>query len=289
MENNKKIGLPSSKPPVSISRKKKLTSDMKELYLRRKAHRESLALENEDIKDANRRYYGNPQSMDIRLDNLSTLADKYGVENITTHKKGRSYYRPETKTISINEGQYITSDVELTRRSHRRRHNWEGTALKRGMNKDVVEYYTPDWVWSKLKQFIPNDKVIWEPFRKDTVESCRSADCLRELGYNVVNPLCDFFENDYGDIVVSNPCFKDKRKVVEKLFQMNKPFMLLLPAFIISTKYFVKWFKNIKDTQLIVMSDRIDYIREDKKRSRCAFHTMVMCWKLNLKERIIFL
>lgn len=160
---------------------------------------------------------------------------------------------------------------------------------KSKLKKEVVEYYTPDWVWKQLYEYIPKDKIIWEPFRKDTKESCRSADCLRELGFNVVNPLCDFFSNDYGEIIVSNPPFKFKKKIVQKLFDIGKPFMLLLPAFIISTKYFVKWLKNIKDTQLIIMSDRIDYIREDKKKSRCAFHSVVLCWKINLKERVIFI
>ena len=83
---------------------------------------------------------------------------------------------------------------------------------KSKLKKEVVEYYTPDWVWKQLYEYIPKDKIIWEPFRKDTKESCRSADCLRELGFNVVNPLCDFFSNDYGEIIVSNPPFKFKKK-----------------------------------------------------------------------------
>ena len=49
----KRLGLPKISP-----RRKNLREGMKEIYLRRKAHRESLALENEDIKAANKRYYG---------------------------------------------------------------------------------------------------------------------------------------------------------------------------------------------------------------------------------------
>ena len=138
MENNKKIGLPSSKPPVSISRKKKLTSDMKELYLRRKAHRESLALKNEDIKAANKRYYGNPQDMDIRLENLSTLADRYGVENIKSTKKRRSYYNPLTKTIGISEKSRIHSNVSTDR--HRNPINWRERGDMPLGQTELVEY-----------------------------------------------------------------------------------------------------------------------------------------------------
>ena len=60
------------------------------------------------------------------------------------------------------------------------------------LDNEKVEYYTPEWVWDLLKPFIPN-KVIWECFRNENLLSTKSADYLRELGFEVVNPLCDFF------------------------------------------------------------------------------------------------
>lgn len=155
------------------------------------------------------------------------------------------------------------------------------------MNK--IEYYTPDWVWDYLKPFIPKDKVIWEAFRSDDVMSCQSANYLRSLGFDVVNPLCDFFENDYGDICVSNPPFKDKKEVMERLFKLNKPFILILPNIILNTKYFIEWAKNDKDIQIIILPKRVDFIKKDNSESRATFHTLTICYKINLSERIIFL
>ena len=36
---------------------------------------------------------------------------------------------------------------------------------KSKLKKEVVEYYTPDWVWKQLYEYIQKDKIIWEPFR----------------------------------------------------------------------------------------------------------------------------
>tara|TARA_R110002020_G_scaffold461567_1_gene680534 strand:+ start:918 stop:1412 length:495 start_codon:yes stop_codon:yes gene_type:complete len=157
------------------------------------------------------------------------------------------------------------------------------------LDKNKIEYYTPHWVWDCLKPFIPKDKVIWEAFRSDDEMSCHSANYLRELGFDIVNPLCDFFENDYGDICISNPPFKDKKEVMERLFKLNKPFMLILPNIILNTKYFIEWAKNDKDIQIIVLPKRVDFIKKDNSFSKSTFHTLTICYKMNLPERITFL
>ena len=89
------------------------------------------------------------------------------------------------------------------------------------------EYYTPKKAWEQIKQFIPKDKIIWEAF--GTNPSIHSARYLRELGFNVITTDEDFFEEDKGDIVVSNPPYnkkeKLKQKVLERLVSLNKPFI----------------------------------------------------------------
>jgi hypothetical protein len=155
------------------------------------------------------------------------------------------------------------------------------------LNSDNIEYYTPDWVWDCLEDYIPKNKVIWEAFRNDCELSCQSASYLRDIGFEVVNPHCDFFENNYGDIVVSNPPFKLKKQVMERLFTLNKPFMLVLPNIILNTLYFIEWAKNDEDIQIIILPKRVDFIKPDGK-VKCVIHTLVICWKMNLKDRIIF-
>jgi hypothetical protein len=155
------------------------------------------------------------------------------------------------------------------------------------LDSNRVEYYTPKWVWECVKQYIPNDKVIWEAFRDRSEASCRSATYIRELGFEVENPLCDFFENNYGDICVSNPPFKRKKEVMERLFQLEKPFMLILPQIILNTCYFSKWAKADRDIQIIVLPKRVDFYdpNGDKK---VVIHTLIVCWRMNLDDSLIW-
>ena len=55
------------------------------------------------------------------------------------------------------------------------------------------EYYTPKWVWDCLKQYIPPNKTIWEAFCCDDPESRKSAEYLKELGFDVICNGEDFF------------------------------------------------------------------------------------------------
>ena len=63
------------------------------------------------------------------------------------------------------------------------------------------DYMTPKSAWDNIKQYIPRDKVIWEAFYGNG----ESGRYLRELGFNTIHEEIDFFENDKGEIVCSNP------------------------------------------------------------------------------------
>jgi hypothetical protein len=156
------------------------------------------------------------------------------------------------------------------------------------INSDKVEYYTPTWVWDCLASYIPKDKVIWEAFRCDDELSTKSAEYLRTLGFQVVNPLCDFFENDYGDIVVSNPPYNKKKEVIKRLIELDKPFILILPNIILNTLYFIELAKNNKDIAVGILPRRVDFIKREGGKSACTFHTLVISYKI-FKERLIFL
>lgn len=154
------------------------------------------------------------------------------------------------------------------------------------LNSNNIEYYTPKWVWDVLNKYIPEGKTIWEPFRNEHPLSCKSADNLRLLGHDVLNPLCDFFENNYGDIVVSNPPFNKKKEVMERLFSLNKPFILVLPNIILNTLYFIKWLKEDKDLQIIILPKRVDFIKPDNEK-KMVIHTLIVAWRFNLDDKLI--
>lgn len=69
----------------------------------------------------------------------------------------------------------------------------------------------------------------------------------------------DFFTyepSDY-DVIVSNPPFSMKDKVLERLYQLNKPYAILLPLNSLQGK---KRFPYLKDSiQLLSFDERIEY------------------------------
>ena len=71
-------------------------------------------------------------------------------------------------------------------------------------------YFTRKKAWEDIESFIPRDKVIWEAFFHPL---SNSGNHLTDMGFNVVSSDVDFFTEDKGDIVISNPAFPLKKEV----------------------------------------------------------------------------
>ena len=152
------------------------------------------------------------------------------------------------------------------------------------------DYMTPKSAWEQIKDLIPADKVIWEPFYGDG----KSGEYLRELGYDVIhNPNEDFFEHDKGDIIVSNPPFTKKKDIFSRLIELDKPFIIISSQNLIFTQYFQNIMKD-KKLQLIVPRKRIQFIKISNGEyidtgNKCNFDCFYYCYKLGLKNDINFL
>jgi hypothetical protein len=154
------------------------------------------------------------------------------------------------------------------------------------------DYMTPFSAWDNIKQFIPKDKVIYEAFYGDG----ESGEHLKKLGFNVIHEPIDFFENDKGDIVVSNPPFSKVPEVLTRLKELNKPFILIMPSSKINTQYFRKLFSDSVDPiQIIIPRRRIQFEKKvDGKtpndwKSDCNFDCFYYCWKMGLVRDITWL
>lgn len=96
-------------------------------------------------------------------------------------------------------------------------------------------------------KYVPKDKIIWCPFDEEWSAFYKR---LKEEGYNVVRSSLkdgqDFFtyEPDKWDIIVSNPPFSNKDKVLERLYSFEKPFAILLPLNSLQGKTRFKFFKQ---------------------------------------------
>lgn len=153
------------------------------------------------------------------------------------------------------------------------------------------DYMTPKSAWENIKQFIPTDKVIYEPFYGDG----KSGEYLRQLGFTVIHEPIDFFENDLGDIIVSNPPFSKSKEVLKRLKDLDKPFILILPSSKINTSYFSDLFGSDKKLQIIIPRKRIHFEKhvngETPKdwKNACNFDCFYYCYKMNLKNDITWL
>jgi hypothetical protein len=149
------------------------------------------------------------------------------------------------------------------------------------------DYMTPKYAWDNIKQFIPNEKVIWEAFYGDG----KSGDNLQELGFNVIHEPIDFFNNDTlpeYDLICSNPPFSLSKEVLNRLYELDKPFILIFPSSKINTQYVRKW--SDKGIQIIIPRKRIQFIKNGTElENKCNFDCFYYCYKMNLEKDIIWL
>jgi len=120
-------------------------------------------------------------------------------------------------------------------------------------------YMTPKHAWEAVQQFIPKDKVIWEAFSGNG----NSSKFLTELGFEVVCKEEDFFEVDYGDIIVTNPPFSKKKEVFTRLKELDKPFLIICPCSMITAQYFRNLFFKDEHIQIIIPRRRIHFVKTD--------------------------
>jgi hypothetical protein len=152
------------------------------------------------------------------------------------------------------------------------------------------DYMTPRYAWENIIEYIPKDKIIWEAFYGDG----KSGKYLEELGCNVIHKPIDFFENNEGDIIVSNPPFSKSKEIFKRLKELDKPFILILPSSKINTQYVRELYKNA-GLQIIIPIKRIHFEkliegeRPKNWKNACNFDCFYYCYKINLKSDIIWL
>ena len=155
------------------------------------------------------------------------------------------------------------------------------------------DYMTPKYAWEDIKKYILKDKVIWECFYGDGA----SGKILKDMGYNVIHEPIDFFKEDKGEILLSNPPFSKKKEVLTRLKELGKPFIMIMPSSTINTQYFRKLYSNNKSPlQIIIPRKRIAFTKkingktpEGWKGTPPNFDCFYYCWKMNLPRDILWL
>lgn len=156
------------------------------------------------------------------------------------------------------------------------------------------EYMTPKKIWEDIEDYLPTDgkKIVFEAFYGNGM----SGQYLSELGCTVIQgPNIDFFEDvdkcpikpDMYDMIISNIPFSIKKEVLEKLVELDKPFIVIMPASTMFTQYLRDIFEN--KLQVIIPNTRMHFEKDGVILKRTSFDCSYFCYKMNLPKDIIWL
>lgn len=160
-------------------------------------------------------------------------------------------------------------------------------------NRTSDEVYTPAYAVKPLikyiQQFNPN-AIIWCPFDKDYSNYVR---ILTEAGFEVIYSHIDdnknffYYEPENYDIIISNPPFSIKDDILKRLYELDKPYAMLLP---IPTLQGQTRFPYLKDIQYLGFDKRINYYKDismTKTQDGVSFGSCYLCKNFLPKDLII--
>lgn len=155
------------------------------------------------------------------------------------------------------------------------------------------EFYTPNYAIEPILKYLEKGKKVWCPF--DT-EKSNFVKMFKDAGMEVVNTHLeqgvDFFNCLIPDCdyIISNPPYSMKGEVFKKLFEIGKPFAMLIGVVGIFESQ--KRFSMFKENKFEIMyfNKRVSYFKnyEDQKPSlNPPFSSVYICSKI-LPEQIVF-
>ena len=151
------------------------------------------------------------------------------------------------------------------------------------------DFYTRKKSWEQITPFIEQNKTIYEFCLLNSNEQSKLY--FQELGYNVIgNNTIDFLEDnaeeEEADILVSNIPFSTeiKQKILKKLVELDKPFIIIMNSLNLFTKYFMDIFKD-KDIYFIYPSTKIHYDKYENgilqpTKNNTSFYSIYVCYKV---------
>ena len=147
-------------------------------------------------------------------------------------------------------------------------------------------YSTPVSYLKVIEPFVPKQYTINDPFFFNGLVK----ENWRQVGREIIHEDKDFFTSTHdGDIFVSNPPFSNLKEIFIKLFELEKPFILLMPIQKIAQLKIQSVIKG-RDLQVIVSPIYQGFINDKGEQTRCSsqYFTFV-CWKMNLERDLMFI
>lgn len=139
---------------------------------------------------------------------------------------------------------------------------------------------------------IPINKIIWCPFDLPT---SNFVTVFKENGYKVISSHIwegkDFYlyEPKKWDIIVSNPPFRGKHKLLERLLTFNKPFALIFGIQCLNSEKFCDQLQKFKKPQYVHLKRRMCFTKDNlnydvMNLDRPSFASMWVCNDLFEKD-----
>lgn len=167
--------------------------------------------------------------------------------------------------------------------------------LQAKTDKASDEVYTPAYAVKPIIKYIDRGNksfyTIWCPFDKEDSEFVK---LIRAAGHKVIASHIDngenFFEyepKEYYDYIISNPPFSIKDDILKRLFELKKPYAMLLPLPVLQGQ---KRFPYIKNCEALIFDKRINYYKDIEKKEiqkGVSFASIYLC-KDFLPESLIF-
>jgi len=126
------------------------------------------------------------------------------------------------------------------------------------------------------------------------MEDSEYVKLIRTNGNKVIATHIDTGENFFEyeptesyDVIISNPPFSIKDDIIKRLYELNKPYAMLLP---IPSLQGQKRFPYMKDCQALIFDKRINYYTDINKKEiqkGVSFGSFYLC-KDFLPEKLIF-
>jgi hypothetical protein len=119
-----------------------------------------------------------------------------------------------------------------------------------------------------IVHLIPKESIVYEPFTNDT---SKSHIYIHNHGFKTVSHIGDFYSNPpIFDIIITNPPFSDMQRCLSRLFELGKPFILIVPLSLIVRQYF----KQYRDKVSILIPEKRIQFEKAGSNDRSPFDCM---------------
>ena len=158
--------------------------------------------------------------------------------------------------------------------------------MKQGNSND---FQTPKIALNPLLPYLEKDWTIWECAQGRG----NLSNALTELGFKVIGTDIltgqDFlnWQPDKFDCIVTNPPFSIKQKFLQRCYELNKPFALLLPLTTFETSKRQNLFKKY-GLEVIFFDKRINFETPDGTGNGAWFASAWFTNGLNIGKTLSF-